>query len=166
MKNTIVLMLGAATLAASAHAETPLIPHPGAPSAVVRSGPAATMGPTAAPNTNSTPAQLPVPSTPQAIPNVNAATIGYQPPITVTQYPQNQQPILQEKQVTSVLPSGTGTYVFYREANTYYNPRTSTYYYLQGGEWRAGVSAPVGKHLGQGQTVRLQGQSNVNGANN
>ena len=29
-----------------------------------------------------------------------------------------------------------------------------------------GVSAPVGKHLGQGRTVRLQGQSNVNGANN
>lgn len=66
--------------------------------------------------------------------------------------------------VTAVLPAGTGTYTYYADANTYYNPRTKIWYYQQSGEWRAATTRPKGMTMGKGQTVRLQGQSNVNGA--
>lgn len=66
--------------------------------------------------------------------------------------------------VNTVLPSGSANYTYYADANTYYNPRTKVWYYQRSGEWVSGTKSPQGVRLGTGQTVRMQGQSNTNGA--
>src|SRR4051812_11579764 len=132
---TMQIALISAILTTPAWAETPVLPHPGAPSAVVRSGPAATMNP--APN--STPAQLPIQPSQPIVPTTTAQPVNTLAPVNpydaagapVGVTPGSNPATMQQRPVTSILPAGSGTYTFYKEANTYYNPRTRTYYYQQ-----------------------------------